>query len=104
VGNASARALQSCFFWTNGRGYRLGDIPPNGVVRASFALEGAVDLQALRVVDDPTRAALWNLVAPGVSGPAVVGWLDGSALALRVGGAEPVNAQAPLSLLVVEPE
>ena len=43
-------------------------------------------------------------MAPGVSGPAVVGWLDGSALALRVGGAETVDGHAPLSLVVVEPE
>ncbi len=104
VSNDSARALQSCFFWTGGRGYRLGDIPANGVARASFALEDGVAPQALRVVDDATRAALWNLVAPGVSGPAVIGWLDDSALALRVGGADAVDGRAPLSLLVVESE
>ena len=101
VSNASARVLLGCFFWTGSMGYRLGDIPPNARVSRSFETEDSVDP---RVVDDPTRAALWSLLSQGVSGPVIAGWLDGSPLPLAFRGADPVSGVPSLSLVLVEPE
>ncbi len=70
------------------------------VIRAA-GLRGPGDA---RVVDDPTREALWNLVAQGVNGPVIAGWLDGSPLPLAYEGAEPAAGRAPLALVLVEPE
>jgi hypothetical protein len=104
LANASARALLGCFLWTGGRGYPLGEVPPNGVVSRSFEPGDSLETHDARVVTDPTRAALWHIMAPSVNGSVIAGWLDGSPLPLDFDGGAPVKGLPPLSLVLVETE
>jgi hypothetical protein len=104
LANSSARALLGCFLWTGGRGYPLGDVPPNDVVSRSFEPGDSLETNDARIMTDPTRAALWRIMAQSVNGTVIAGWLDGSPLPLAFEGAAPVKGLPPLSLVLVETE
>jgi hypothetical protein len=107
ITNGSARILHTCFFWSAGRGYPIGDVGPGQTVRRTLhSTDGVEPETGLRlIVPDPRRAELWSRAGAEhiARGSAVVaGWMAGPVLVKDFIGASAPAGRNAISLLLVE--